>query len=70
MLLASPGHAGDDPVPDEQFFEFLEYLGSWEEGEEEWVELIDVADEREQRDDSGQVEHAVEEPEVDQDVVS
>jgi len=38
-LLAGSGvTAGDDELPD---MEFLEYLGSWEESDEDWVLISD-----------------------------
>ena len=35
--------AADEELPD---IEFLEYLGSWEESDEEWVLMTTAADER------------------------
>ena len=34
MLLCGPVLAADEELPD---MEFLEYLGSWEESDEEWL---------------------------------
>ena len=39
MLLCSFGLAADDEIPD---MEFLEYLGSWEESDEEWLIFADT----------------------------
>lgn len=47
--LAGVGHAQTDENADEADIEFLEYLGSWEDSEEDW--LIFAGD-RETRDDS------------------
>ena len=38
-LLSDAGAAGDDDLPD---IEFLEYLGSWEESDEDWLLVRDV----------------------------
>jgi hypothetical protein len=48
------GHAQTDENADEADIEFLEYLGSWEDGEEDW--LIFVGD-RETRDESDDEEN-------------
>jgi hypothetical protein len=37
-VIAAPAMAQDDELPD---LEFLEYLGSWEEGDEEWLVVAD-----------------------------
>lgn len=38
FLAGSAVTAGDDELPD---IEFLEYLGSWEESDEDWVLISD-----------------------------
>jgi hypothetical protein len=48
LLLASiVAHAEDGAVTDvaaPEFLDFLEYLGSWEDGEQDWVQFLDGED--------------------------
>ncbi len=45
MLLGAAGLvAADDELPD---MEFLEYLGSWDESDEDWVLFADDGDDQE-----------------------
>jgi hypothetical protein len=52
--LVGPGHALADENADQADIEFLEYLGSWEDSEEDW--LIFAGD-RESRDESNDEEN-------------
>ena len=56
FVLSGGVTAGDDELPD---VEFLEYLGSWDESDEDWLLVSDVDRVRkelakEERSDSGQ----------------
>lgn len=42
IVLAGPAFAGEKE--DAEFLEFLEYLGSWEDSDEEWGQFLDEAD--------------------------
>jgi len=43
LACVATGAAADKPSPDSaEFIEFLEYLGSWEGPEEDWVQFLPV----------------------------
>lgn len=46
LALFAPGAFADKPDTDSpEFIEFLEYLGSWEGPEEDWVQFLSADDE-------------------------
>ena len=48
-VIVSPGAKADDDAPD---LEFLAYLGSWQEGDEEWLAVAEWEGEARVKDDS------------------
>ena len=66
---AQPGD--DQPAAAPEFLDFLEYLGSWDGDEQDWVQFIDV-DEKVPAQDPGTPKREVEQVELEDvdDVVS
>jgi len=56
--LPGVGHTQTDENEDQADIEFLEYLGSWEDSEEDWLIFAGDREARDESDDEEKEEHA------------
>jgi len=48
--VAAPPHGAETTTPPPEFIDFLEYLGSWEGDEQDWVQFLEEEEDAPQRD--------------------